>query len=122
MIRVFIVHEMELINNVIATAIESRSDIEVIGSATGVYQTCQAIEGQDIDVILASIRLPDPGAIPLLKLLREENPDINLIVLGMTETRQQVLHFLEKGASGYITGDSTIEDMIAAIRLAYQAR
>lgn len=113
---------MELMNNILATAIKSQADIEVVGSATCVSQAYDEIKQGEIDVILVSNHLPDQGPIRLLKNLREVCPDINLIVIGMTESRQQVLHYLEMGASGYVTRDSTVEDMIAAIRLAKQGK
>ena len=122
MIRIYLVHEMELINNVICTALESQTDIKVVGSTTSVSQAHQDIKNGAVDVVLASNRLPEQGPIRLLRKLREDSLDINLIVIGMTETRQQVLHFLEQGASGYVTKDSTIDDMVAAIRLANQGK
>jgi len=120
MIRVYIVHEMALMNNLISAVIDSESDLEVIGSSTSVSEAYRQIQEVKVDVILASSQLPDPGTIALLQKIRDFNQVVHLIVIGVTETKHQVLHFLEAGAAGYVTKDSTMEDMFSAIRLADQ--
>jgi len=111
---------MALMNNLISAVINSESDIEVIGSATSVTEAYRQIQDEEVDVVLASSQLPGPGTIDLLKKIRDIDPVIHLIVIGVTETKHQVLHFLEAGAAGYVTKDSTMEDMFSAIRLADQ--
>jgi two-component system NarL family response regulator len=120
MIRVFIVHEMPLMTNIVSSALEDEPDIKITGCATTVEEAIENIEQNDIDVILASSHLPDQGSIRLIHKMNEIDPSLDLVVVGVTETKERVLHYVEAGASGYVTRDSTIEDMVSSIRLAQQ--
>jgi len=118
MIKVYLVHEMPLMNNVLATALEDQADIRVVGKATTVEEAVEKIKYSEVDVILASSGLPQQGSIRLIEQVREEKPKVDLVVIGVTETRERVLHYVEAGASGYVSKDSSIEEMIEAIQLA----
>ena len=123
MIRVFLLHEMRLMCNVLASAIEDEPDIEISGSATTLEEAVKALEqGDDIDVILTSSQLPDQGSIRLIQMVQEVNSCIDVIVIGLSETKERVLHYVEAGASGYVSKDSSIDDMISAIRMAQQGK
>jgi DNA-binding NarL/FixJ family response regulator len=120
MINVFLVHEMPLISNVLASTLEDEPDIQVVGSATTAEEARLKIPKMDVDIILTSSRLPDQGSIQLIDEIKEEDPTTDLIVIGVTETRERVLQYVEAGASGYVAKDSTIEEMISTIQLAQQ--
>jgi DNA-binding NarL/FixJ family response regulator len=122
MIHVFLVHEIPLMSNVLASALEDESDIQIVGSTTSVEAAIEKIKNEDVDVILASSRLPDQGSIRLINQMNEIDPSLDLVVIGVTENRQKVLNYVEAGASGYVSRESTIEDMIDAIRLAQQGK
>jgi two-component system NarL family response regulator len=122
MINVLLVHEMPLMSNVIASALEDEREIQVVGSARNVEEALLKIQQDDIDVTLISSRLPDQGSLRLINAVKAQNPSVDLIVIGVTETRERVLRYVEAGASGYVAKDGTIEEMISAIQLAQQEK
>ena len=122
MINVFLVHEMPLMSSVLSSTLEDERDINVVGTATTADEAIEKIKQADVDVILASSHLPDQGLIRMITQINEQNPEVDLVVIGVTETRQKVLHYVEAGASAYVGEDSTIEDMISAIRMAEEGK
>ena len=122
MINVFLVHEMPLMSSVLSSTLEDEQDINVVGTAKTADEAIEKIKQADVDVILASSHLPDQGSIRMITQINEQNPEVDLVVIGVTETRQKVLHYVEAGASAYVGEDSTIEDMISAIRMAEQGK
>ena len=122
MINVFLVHEMPLMSSVLASTLEDEPDINVVGYATTAVEAIEKIVQEEVDVILTSSRLPDRGSIRLLKQINEKDPSLDLIVIGVTETREKVLHYIEVGASAYVGEDSTIEEMLSAIRMAEEGK
>ena len=123
MIRVFLLHEMRLMCNVLASAIEDEPDIEIVGSATTLEEAIEVLKQNDnIDVILTSSQLPDQGSIRLIQFVQEVNSSIDIIVIGLAEVKENVLHYVEAGASGYVSKDSSIDDMVSAIRMAQQGK
>lgn len=122
MIRVFIVHEFRLMCNIISTALEGEPDIQLVGFATTVEDALTRIFVEAIDVVLLSSRLPAQGTLKLTNSLTQTAPSVKVLVLGITETKEKVLRYIEGGATGYVHRDNSVEDMIAAIHAAYDGR
>jgi DNA-binding NarL/FixJ family response regulator len=116
MIRVLLVTEIELMGNVVGTILADEADIEVIGSVSSVSDSLNLV-GQ-CDVLLVSPRLPDDGALQLIRLIAERYPTVKALVFGLTESRAQVLKYIEAGADGYVVKDSSVEDLLDCIRAA----
>ena len=122
MIHVLLVNEIRLMSNELAAALEDEPDREVVGCATSVDEALEKLNREDIDIVLASTRLPDRGALRLTETVTEAQPSTDVLVLGVTEKKERVLQYVEAGAVGYILRDDTLDDMIAAIRAAQQGK
>jgi DNA-binding NarL/FixJ family response regulator len=121
MIDVFLVHEMGLINNVIMSALQDEDDVNIAGHTTSTEAALETIaDEKKIDVLVVSSRLPESGPVRLIQQVNERKPDCEVVVIGLTETRQEVLHYLEAGASNYVAKDSTLDEMITAIHMAHR--
>jgi len=120
MIRVLIVTPVGLIGNVIAHVLEDEPDIAVVGRATSVDEAL-ALVGE-CDVALISPRLPGDGALKLIGAIASSQPSVKTLALGLTESRERVLQFVEAGADGYVTRDSSVEDLLSCIRAIHEER
>ena len=122
MIRVLLVNEIRLMSNVIASTLEDEPDIEVVGCATSVDQALEIIRHTQVDVVLASTRLQDHGALRLTEEVTRETPATDVLVLGVTEKKERVLQYVEAGAVGYILKDDSVEEMLETIRLSQRGK
>ena len=121
MINVFVIHEMGLINNVMVSILEDEEDVNVVGYTTSTKAALQAIAKEEsIDVLVVSSRLPEGGSVCLIQEVNEHKPACEVVVVGLTETKQEVIHYLEAGASNYVAKDSTLDEMINAIHMAHR--
>ncbi len=119
MIDVFLVHEMGLINNVMMSVLEDEDDVNVVGYTTSTEAALETLaEEAEIDVLVVSSRLPENGSVRLIQEVNEQKPACEVVVIGLTETMQEVLHYLEAGASNYVAKNSTLDEMIDAIHMA----
>jgi DNA-binding NarL/FixJ family response regulator len=118
MIRVLLVTEIELVGNVVATVLADEADIEVVGTATSVAEGLDLVN--QCDVLLVSPRLPGDGALELTRLISDEYPSVKVLVFGLTESRAQVLRYIEAGADGYVVKDSAVEDLLDRIHAAHE--
>jgi DNA-binding NarL/FixJ family response regulator len=69
-----------------------------------------------VDVVLISSRLPGQGTFSLTKMLMQSELSPRVLILGITETRENVLEYIEAGANGYVLKESSLEDLLSAIR------
>jgi two-component system NarL family response regulator len=122
MIHILLVNEIRLMCNVLAAALEDEADIKVVGCATSVGEALEILGREDVDVVLASTRLPDRGALRLTETITEAQPSTDVLVLGVTEKKESVLQYVEAGAVGYILKDDSVEDMVAAIYAVQQGK
>lgn len=74
-------------------------------------------EDDDIDVILLDYELGDMHGTDVLLKVKEENPEIPIIMLSAHEDASLIQDLLAKGASGFITKTSSTDVMLSAISL-----
>jgi DNA-binding NarL/FixJ family response regulator len=116
MIRVLLVNEIRLMCNVIASVLEDEPDIEIVGRATSVDEALD--RAPECDVMLVSTRLPDNGTLKLITTMAEADLSVKVLVLGLTESKERVLHYVEAGADGYVLKDNSVDEMLTRIRAA----
>jgi DNA-binding NarL/FixJ family response regulator len=122
MIRVLLINENRLMCNILTAALDGEPDIEVIGCATTVAEAMEKMHTLDADIVLTSTRLPDNGALRLVENMTIKDPSMDILILGVTEKKERILQFVEAGASGYVTKDSSIDDLIETIRATYKGK
>jgi DNA-binding NarL/FixJ family response regulator len=116
MIRVLLVNEIRLMSNVIRSVLEEEPDIEVVGGVTSLDEALALASKSD--VALVSTRLPEDGALKLTTAIAEAHPSVKVLVLGLTETKGQVLQYVEAGATGYVLKDDSVDDLLSHVRAA----
>ena len=121
-IRLLLVHNVPLMCNLIAAALEDERDIVIVGCATTVEEAVHKMEQPQVDIILASTRLPEHGALRLTEIVTRKSPGADIVVLGITENKDRVLQFIEAGAAGYVLKDDSVEDLLTTIRTVYQGK
>jgi DNA-binding NarL/FixJ family response regulator len=122
MINVLVVHEFPLMCNIIASVVDDEPDIKVFGYVSDIDEAMSLASNNEIDLVLISSRLPDQGTIRLTNLLIQNIPTIKVLILGITETRESVLEYVEAGATGYVLKESSLDDLLTTIRAVYEGK
>jgi DNA-binding NarL/FixJ family response regulator len=118
-IKVLLVIEVPLIGNIFASVLEDEPDIKVAASVASLQEALAFIQGQEADVAVVSVGLPDQGALTLTRNIVDHAPAMKVLVLGLSEEdKNNALRFIEAGAAGYIRKDSSLKEFMECIRLA----
>jgi len=120
MIRVLLVNEIQLTCNVITAVLEDEADMTVVGCATTANGALA--RAHDCDVALIGPNLGNPGSLELVRELKERVPAAKVLMLGLTESEEQVLPYIQAGAVGYVLPEDSVDDLIARIRVAHENR
>lgn len=117
-IKILILHETELVLNMLVSILTDEDQLEVVGH----FQTLDEALGcrGDYQVALVSVSLPDDGARRFLNHAVEQGSDIHLIMIGMTESKSQILEYIEAGADGYVLKEHDVDDLINRIKVTVQ--
>lgn len=121
-IQLLLVNEIRLMGNVIAAALEGEADIRVVSCVTTPEEALTVLENSTIDVVLVSTRLPDQGALKLIRAISENTSATKVLALGLIEEKKQVLRYVEAGAAGYIRKDDSLEDLVEGVRNAQEGK
>jgi DNA-binding NarL/FixJ family response regulator len=91
-------------------------DINVTGEASKGNEALNQALKNDYDVAVLDITMPDRGGLDILKELKIRKPNLKVLILSMHPEEQYAVRSLKAGASGYLTKDSTPDELISAIR------
>lgn len=115
--RVLLVGDMALLWEGVARALAmpglARSVARLPSITEAVSQACRSRP----DVALVQSRLPDGKAADAVRLLRGVGDGIRVIVLGIGDRNEEAfLAALEEGASGFVDGTASFDDLLEAVR------
>ncbi len=116
MIHVAIVEDDQEIQQTLALIIDGTPSF----SCEHAYQDCEsaipAIEKHRPDVVLMDINLPGMSGIAGVKRLKQQLPDLNVIMLTVRIDDQSVFDSLCAGASGYLLKHTPPAQLLQAIK------
>lgn len=119
LIKVLLVIEVRLIGNIFASVLGEEADIKVAGCVTTLKEALEFIKTQEADIVLVSAGLPDQGALEFTHAIIDRDLSTKVLALGLSEeNKNEALRYIEAGACGYILKDSSVRELIEAIRLA----
>ena len=116
LINILLVNEIRLIGNIIIAALEDEPDINVVGCVTSPEEALKIVQEKEVDVVLASTRLADQGALKLTSAITELEPATKVLALGLSEEKKRVLRYVEAGAAGYVLKDDSLDDLVSTVR------
>lgn len=116
MISVLVVDDHALIRKGLKQLLDDTPDIRVTGEAESGVQAINLLRDQRYDLVLLDISLPDKNGVDVLKQLKDEHPDIRVIVLSMYPEDQYGVRTLKAGALGYLNKQSAPDLLTGAIR------
>ena len=119
-VKILIVHETELISNMLVSILDDEEGMEVVAHFRRLEEALAYHGSYDVAVISTS--LPEEGALRFLERNEKFTPDRHMIFLGMKDTKAHILKYIEEGAAGYITEDHDMAELIDRIRLAVREK
>lgn len=113
-VRVFVLWQYRVLGEALAHALGERPGVRVVGSSGDPRRAEERLAREPADVLLldASVR---PGvAVELVGDFLRRFADLKVMPFGLVRT-EDVLPFFEVGASGYLPGDASLEETVAAV-------
>jgi DNA-binding NarL/FixJ family response regulator len=121
-IRVVIADDQTLVREGLTLMLGLIDGIDVVGLAEDGERAVAAVLDVGADVALLDLRMPRVDGVEATKRLREQAPDVEVVVLTTYADDESVMAALRAGARGYLTKDATSEEIERAIRDAASGR
>jgi two-component system response regulator DegU len=116
-IRLVLVDDHRLLREGLRRSL-SDEGFEVVGEAADGDQGIDVVAATRPDVVLMDVTMPTLGGVEATRRIHEANPAVRIVMLTMHADADIVADALRAGACGYLTKDSSIEEIAEAIRLA----
>lgn len=116
MIRVLIADDHTIVREGLKQIVADTNDIIVVGEASTGREALDKVLGNDYNLVLLDISMPDGSGLDTLKELKNRKPGIQVLILSIHPEEQYAIRALKAGASGYLTKESASNELIAAIR------
>ncbi|WP_440696961.1 response regulator transcription factor [Clavibacter nebraskensis] len=115
-IRVAVVDDHPVVRAGLAALLASADDLEVVGQAADGEAAVALARAERPDVVLMDLRMPVLDGVGATARLRDEAPDVRVLVLTTYETDASILTAIEAGASGYLLKAAPEEEILAGVR------
>ncbi len=119
MIKITIADDQELMRQSLEILISSVEDFEVTDSVATGRDVIRSVRERRPDIILMDIRMPEIDGVTCTKLIKENYPDIKIIILTTFDDDEYVFNALKYGASGYLLKGVSTKELFGAIRKVY---
>ena len=101
-IKVAIIEDRREIRDGLATLIEFTDGFECTGKFGSMEEAIARIKHDVPDVILSDIGLPGMDGIEGVRILKEQYPDVVILMLSVYEDNERIFDALCAGAVGYL--------------------
>ena len=115
-IRVLTVDDHPLLQEAVATIIDSQSDMQLVAQAFSGSEALQRFREHQPDITLMDLRLPDMTGIETVIAIRSEFPAARIIMLTTFEGNVEIQRAIQAGAWGYLLKSMPPKDLLAVIR------
>ena len=119
MIKILIADDQELIRQSLQIVLNTKEDMDVIDTASNGQEVIQSIRRERPDVILMDIRMPKMDGVQCTKIIKENYPEVKIIILTTFDDDEFVYNALKFGASGYLLKGVSMDELAEAIRTVY---
>jgi DNA-binding NarL/FixJ family response regulator len=115
-IKILIADDHPIVREGLKRIFAQEPHMDVTIEARNGREVLDAVESEDLDIILLDINMPGPSWLEVLKEVKSRKPALPVIMLSMHQEEEYIVRALKKGASGYLTKESVMDELIQAVR------
>lgn len=116
MIKIFIADDHPLVREGLKKIIKEEADMKIVGEAQNATDVFEKLRHTTCDIISLDMNMPGRSGLDLVKELKCQFPKLLILVVSIHPEKRFALRALKAGASGYVTKDTALEELVYAIR------
>ncbi len=119
-LRIFLIDDHNLFRSGVKALLARQADFEVVGEAADGLEGLKRAKEIRPDVVLLDLNMPGISGREAVKMLVEELPQTQVLMLTVSEDAEDLLGTLKSGARGYLLKNIDADYLVDAIRRAAQ--
>ena len=117
-IKVLIADDHQVVRDGLSAILQTKDDIAVVGEARDGVEAVEKARQLQPDVVLMDISMPRMNGVEATRRIKEQMPQIRVVVLTMYEEEEYIFDLVKTGVSGYLLKNSDSALIVKAIRAA----
>ena len=114
-VKVLVVDDHTLFRRGIAAVLANQENLEVAGEALDGLEAIEKAKEIAPDVILMDLNMPRCSGLEAIQALQTEMPQVNILVLTVSENEADLFAAMKFGARGYVLKNTEPDELIHAI-------
>lgn len=114
--EVLLADDHAIIRDGLKQILDDTEDFTVAGQAANGNELMLLVRERPWDVLILDMSMPGRNGLDLIRMVKDERPELPILVLSMHHEEQYAVRALQAGASGYLTKETETEILISAIR------
>ncbi|UCG83216.1 MAG: response regulator transcription factor [Dehalococcoidia bacterium] len=115
-IRILIADDHTVLRQGTRKLLEDEPDMEVVAEALDGEEAVNLARELKPDVVLMDIAMPGLDGIAATKMIKQEYPEINVLILSAYDDDPFVFKLLQAGAAGYLLKSVHSQELISGVR------
>ena len=116
MLKVLVVDDFPLFRRGVRDLVTEGFQGAEIGEAGNSHEMLELLKRKPWDVAVMDISMPGMNGLDALKQVKQEFPDLPVLILSMHPEEQYAIRMFKAGADGYLTKSSAPEELVKAIK------
>jgi DNA-binding NarL/FixJ family response regulator len=105
MLRILLVDDHILFRKGMASLLDMRDDLQVVGEAGDGNEGIKAARSLLPDLILMDVNMPNCDGLEATRVIKKEMPHVKIVMLSASESDQDLFEAIKVGAQGYLLKD-----------------
>jgi DNA-binding NarL/FixJ family response regulator len=114
--RVVIADDHGIVRSGVRMLLERQQDIEVIGEAADGAEARDLVIRERPDLAILDVKMPKLTGLQATREIREQAPEVAVLILSMYDDERYLFEALKAGASGYVLKTQADADLMEAVR------
>ena len=119
MIKVAIVEDNNTLRKSLTTLINQSAEMYCVASLGNLLNVVSEFRKASPDIVLMDIRLPNISGIEGVRTVKDNLPNIQVLMFTVFEDDEKIFEAIKAGASGYLLKKSSSQEIIDAIKSLY---
>jgi NarL family two-component system response regulator LiaR len=115
-IRILLVEDHKIVREGTRQLLEQAPDLTVIGEAADGREAVRLATELSPDVVVMDVRLPVLNGIEATKVIKDQHPNMPILILSAYDDDRYVFPLLDAGANGYVLKTTSWAELAQAIR------
>lgn len=114
--KVLITDDHSIVREGLKQIVRKIDAISIAEEAVNGNDALEKIKKNKYDLVIMDISMPDKSGLDILKILKDKNEKIKVLMLSIHPQEQFAIRALKLGAYGYLCKDSVYEELETAIK------